>query len=100
MHHWDLVRKLVETEHAPVGYKSADKEELVKAEKFAKEIDLGLRGTDSAKYAVHNFEDRSDKYVIPSNELFLGPLPIRCPQQARTHHVECRSRHWAISKSV
>lgn len=76
VHHWDLLRKLVETEHAPVGFKAADKEELVKVEKFAKDIDLGLRGTDSAKYAVHNFEDRSDKYVIPSNELFLGHFPF------------------------
>ena len=29
-------------------------------------------GTDSSQFAVHNFEDRSHKYVIPSNELFLG----------------------------
>lgn len=29
-------------------------------------------GTDSSQFAVHNFEDRSYKYVIPSNELFLG----------------------------
>lgn len=29
-------------------------------------------GSDSANFAVHNFEDRSSKYVIPSNELFLG----------------------------
>ena len=29
-------------------------------------------GTDEAKFAVHNFEDRSSKYVIPSNQLFLG----------------------------
>ncbi len=29
-------------------------------------------GTDHAKYAVHNYEDRSSKYVIPANELFLG----------------------------
>lgn len=29
-------------------------------------------GTDSSPVAVHNFEDRSYKYVIPSNELFLG----------------------------
>jgi len=29
-------------------------------------------GTDSANFAIHNFEDRSSKYVIPSNELFLG----------------------------
>ena len=29
-------------------------------------------GTDSSNFAVHNFEDRSSKHVIPSNELFLG----------------------------
>jgi NADPH-dependent glutamate synthase beta subunit-like oxidoreductase/Pyruvate/2-oxoacid:ferredoxin oxidoreductase delta subunit len=29
-------------------------------------------GTDSSDVAVHNFEDRSYKHVIPSNELFLG----------------------------
>jgi len=84
VHHWDIVRKLVETEHAPVDFKAADKEEVIKAEKFAKEIDLGVRGTDSAKFAVHNFEDRSDKYVIPSNELFLGHFPY-VPRNQREH---------------
>ncbi|MFN3397294.1 MAG: NAD(P)-binding protein [Sulfurimicrobium sp.] len=72
VHHWDLVRKLIETEHAPAEFKHASKEEIAKTEGYAKDIDLGLRGTSSAKFAVHNFEDRSDKYIIPSNELFLG----------------------------
>ncbi|MDD5403389.1 MAG: NAD(P)-binding protein [Sulfuricella sp.] len=72
VHHWDLVRKLIETEHAPAEFKHASKEEIAKAEGYAKDIDLGVRGTSSAKFAVHNFEDRSDKYIIPSNELFLG----------------------------
>jgi Pyruvate/2-oxoacid:ferredoxin oxidoreductase delta subunit len=31
-----------------------------------------LRGTDSSKVAVHNYENRSDRYVIPHDELFLG----------------------------
>jgi Pyruvate/2-oxoacid:ferredoxin oxidoreductase delta subunit/thioredoxin reductase len=31
-----------------------------------------LRGTDAAKGAVHNFDNRSDRYVIPHDELFLG----------------------------
>jgi len=30
------------------------------------------RGTASAKYAVHNYEDRSSQAVIPSADLFLG----------------------------
>jgi NADPH-dependent glutamate synthase beta subunit-like oxidoreductase/Pyruvate/2-oxoacid:ferredoxin oxidoreductase delta subunit len=72
VHHWDLMRKLIETEHAPVEFKPLTKEEVIKAETFAKDIDLGVRGTSDAKFAVHNFEDRSDKYIIPSNDLFLG----------------------------
>jgi NADPH-dependent glutamate synthase beta subunit-like oxidoreductase/Pyruvate/2-oxoacid:ferredoxin oxidoreductase delta subunit len=31
-----------------------------------------LRGTDSAPGAVHNFDNRSDRYVIPHGALFLG----------------------------
>jgi Pyruvate/2-oxoacid:ferredoxin oxidoreductase delta subunit len=31
-----------------------------------------LRGTDSSTGAIHNFENRSDRYVIPHDELFLG----------------------------
>ena len=31
-----------------------------------------LRGTDSSTGAIHNYDNRSDRYVIPHNELFLG----------------------------
>lgn len=31
-----------------------------------------LRGTDASPGAVHNFDNRSDRYVIPHSELFLG----------------------------
>jgi len=31
-----------------------------------------LHGTDTNKGAVHNFDNRSDRYVIPHSELFLG----------------------------
>jgi len=54
-HRFDLMRKLVEA-GMPV-------------EEYNHKQDWG---TSSAKYAVHNYEDRSAKYVIPSNELFLG----------------------------
>ncbi len=73
--YFDLLRKEMEVGLAPEEYRSLSKEEIKKAEGFVKDIDLGLRGTDSAKFAVHNFENRSDKYVIPSNELFLGHFP-------------------------
>ena len=59
VHHFDLQRKMLEKglpienyDHQPVW------------------------GTDSSDVAIHNFEDRSYKYVIPSNELFLGHFPF------------------------
>ena len=36
------------------------------------QIDAPLHGTDRSTGAVHNFENRSDRYVIPHDELFLG----------------------------
>ena len=72
VHYWDLLRKQVETGKAPEAFHTLTKEEVIKAEGSAKDIDLGVRGSDTAKFAVHNFENRSEKYVIPHNELFLG----------------------------
>jgi NADPH-dependent glutamate synthase beta subunit-like oxidoreductase len=34
-----------------------------------------LRGTDASSGAVHNFDNRSDRYVISHQELFLGHFP-------------------------
>ena len=57
VHTWDIERKLIEkglvlsTVHEPI------------------------RGTDSSSAAVHNFDNRSDRYVIPHEELFLGHFP-------------------------
>ena len=73
--YFDVLRKEIEVGLAPEEYHSRSKEEVKKAEGFAKDIDLGVRGTDRDKFAVHNFEDRSEKYVIPSTELFLGHFP-------------------------
>lgn len=70
--YFDLLRKEMEVGLAPEEYHTRSKEEVKKAEGFAKEIDLGTWGTDKSKFAVHNFENRSDKYVIPSSDLFLG----------------------------
>lgn len=74
--YFDLLRKEMEVGLAPEEYHTRDKEEVKKEEGFAKEIDLGTWGTDTAKFAVHNFENRSDKYVIPSTDLFLGHFPF------------------------
>ena len=54
VHAFDLTRKLVEK-----GLKLSA-------------IDEPLRGTDTSSGAIHNFDDRSDRYVIPHSELFLG----------------------------
>jgi len=55
VHFFDVNRKLVE--------------KGLKLEEYNHEQ---TTGTDSANFAIHNFEDRSSKYVIPSNDLFLG----------------------------
>jgi NADPH-dependent glutamate synthase beta subunit-like oxidoreductase/Pyruvate/2-oxoacid:ferredoxin oxidoreductase delta subunit len=70
--YWDLLRKEMETGLAPEEFHTLTKDEVIKEEGFAKEIDLGVRGTSEAKFAIHNFENRADKYIIPAKELFLG----------------------------
>ena len=52
--HWDMVRKWVEAGHE---YKEHHGQET---------------GTDGWKDTLHNYEDRSGRYVIPSTEMFLG----------------------------
>ena len=52
--HWDMVRRWVETGHE---YNEHHGQEW---------------GTSDKKDLLHNFEDRSSRYVIPSTELFLG----------------------------
>ena len=57
-HHFDLLDKLAETELSPADYEDTAEEDL--------------RGTDSLKFAVHNFDDRSEFEVVDSSELYLG----------------------------
>ena len=54
-HRFDLQRKLLEKGLQVVEYDHTQ-----------------TWGTDRSNFAVHNFEDRSAKYVIQSTELFLG----------------------------
>ncbi|MFO1218322.1 MAG: NAD(P)-binding protein [Burkholderiaceae bacterium] len=58
VHAFDLMRKLVEK-----GIKLTD-------------VSEPMRGTDASTGAVHNFDNRSDRYVIPHGELFLGHFPF------------------------
>jgi NADPH-dependent glutamate synthase beta subunit-like oxidoreductase len=58
VHHFDLLDKLRETSLEP--------------EEYSNQQDWG---TDAARYAVHNYEDRSMAEIIPHDELFLGHFP-------------------------
>jgi NADPH-dependent glutamate synthase beta subunit-like oxidoreductase len=57
VHHFDIVRKMIE-----------------KGLKVEEQLEP-LRGTDSSGAAVHNYDDRSGRHVIPHEELFLGYFP-------------------------
>lgn len=54
VHAFDLQRKLIEKGMVP------------------SEVHEPIRGTDASTAAIHNFENRSERYVIPHEELFLG----------------------------
>ena len=57
VHSFDLMRKMVE-KGLPVT-----------------KIEQPLHGTDKSSGAIHNYDDRSDRYVISHKELFLGHFP-------------------------
>jgi NADPH-dependent glutamate synthase beta subunit-like oxidoreductase/Pyruvate/2-oxoacid:ferredoxin oxidoreductase delta subunit len=57
VHAFDLRRKMVEKGYA-----------------FS-EVHEPIRGTDESTAAIHNYENRSPKYVIPHDELFLAHFP-------------------------
>ncbi len=54
VHTFDLMRKMVEK---GLG---------------VNEVHEPIRGTDSANVAIHNFDNRSGRYVIPHSDMFLG----------------------------
>ena len=57
MHHFDLLNKLKEVHLEPETFDKTQGD---------------MRGTADAKFAVHNYEDRSHQEVIPADDLFLG----------------------------
>ncbi len=56
VHHFDLEKKMEEAGLAPEHFDPSQ----------------GVRGTSSANFAIHNYEDRSFAEIIPADELFLG----------------------------
>ncbi len=69
-HRFDLLRKMVESGLTIEEYNHQQ-----------------TWGTSSAKFAVHNFEDRSAKYVIPANELFLGHFMYEERRKREIRHL-------------
>jgi NADPH-dependent glutamate synthase beta subunit-like oxidoreductase/Pyruvate/2-oxoacid:ferredoxin oxidoreductase delta subunit len=55
VHHFSLLAKLRETNHEPTPYDHKEH-----------------RGTDSATFAVHNYEDRAQSEIVSADKLFLG----------------------------
>jgi NADPH-dependent glutamate synthase beta subunit-like oxidoreductase/Pyruvate/2-oxoacid:ferredoxin oxidoreductase delta subunit len=70
VHHFNLLQKLRESGREPATYNHVQD-----------------RGTDTAPYAVHNYEDRSKSQVVPADELYLG-------------HFQCVSRNHRVMKSI
>ncbi|HRP75207.1 MAG TPA: NAD(P)-binding protein [Rhodocyclaceae bacterium] len=58
VHTFDLTRKMVEEKGLPLS-KSTEP----------------MWGTDKSTVGIHNYENRSERYVIPHEELFLGHFP-------------------------
>ncbi len=73
VHVFDLMRKYVEKGIA------------------VEEVKEPLRGTADSKGAIHNFENRSDRYVIPHDELFLGHFPYTARNKRLITHLNRES---------
>jgi len=70
VHHFSLLEKLRETNHAPSVYQHVQD-----------------RGTDSADFAIHNYEDRSSVEIVPSDELFLGHFKFEERHIRKEHDI-------------
>jgi Pyruvate/2-oxoacid:ferredoxin oxidoreductase delta subunit len=70
VHYFDLMEKLNEWNLSPTSY--------------SKGGDIA-EATDTAEYAVHNYEDRSFASIIPHSELFLGHFDNE--ERSQRNHV-------------
>lgn len=68
-HHFNLLDKLREAGLEPEPYNHEQ-----------------VRGTSSARFAVHNYEDRSKQEIITTDKMFLGHFTYT-PRIKRTEHV-------------
>jgi len=74
VHHFNLLEKLRETGHAPGEYQH-----------------IQDRGTDTADFAIHNYEDRSFVEIVPSDELFLGHFKYEARHQRKESEITSES---------
>jgi NADPH-dependent glutamate synthase beta subunit-like oxidoreductase len=71
VHHFDLLEELNRRGKEPAAYGHGQ-----------------IRGSDSADWAVHNYEDRSSSQIIPHTELFKGHFNF-VPREVRDEvHIE------------
>ena len=73
VHYFDLERKMIEK-----GLKIEEAHEP-------------LRGTYASDVAVHNYDNRSDRYVITHEELFLGHFPHTPRNERQIVHLDAES---------
>lgn len=71
-HHFDLMKKLQEA--------GLDLDNITESQND------DLRGTSELNFAVHNYEDRSKRVIVPSSDLFLGHFKQE-DRQLRTEDV-------------
>ncbi len=69
---FNLLEELTERGHAPTDFGHEGE----------------LRGTDSATYAVHNYEDRSDGLIVKHTELYKGHFPYVAREIRDEVHIE------------
>ncbi len=74
VHHFSLLEKLRETDLAPDEYQHEQG-----------------RGTDTATFAIHNYEDRSFAEIIPADELFLAHFKYDARRQRKESDITADS---------
>ena len=71
VHHFNLMEELAQRGHAPTAYDH-----------------LGGRETDSADFAVHNYEDRSDNQIIKHGDLYKAHFAFEARGIRDEVHIE------------
>ena len=82
VHHFNLLEELHARKLEPEPYDHGQK-----------------RGTSSAKFAIHNYEDRSASQIVPHTALFKGHFPYT-PRNERAEREVSATRSWATSTSA